>query len=124
MEKVEIPQEYREVLEALSAVYEEVDGCSFYRYIFPDNQRIWEQGGHYEKPNAVFLYKDERDEGKKRRLRRRIMFFDTWEQDYMEYVEQNPSTLCSGIAFRGRANTLENAQCMYALAIDLDGVGL
>ena len=125
MTKLEVPQEYGEVLEALSAVYDEVDGCSFYRYIFPDNQVRGEhkQGGRFEKPNAVFLYKDERDEGKKRRLRRRIMLSDTWEQDYMDYVEQNPSTLCSGVAFRGRANTLENAQCMYALAIDLDGVG-
>lgn len=122
---MEIPQDYSEVLEALSAVYEEVDGCSFYRYIFPDNQRQGEhtQGGRFEKPNAVFLYKDDRDEGKKRRLRRRIMLSDTWEQDYMDYVEQNPSTLCSGVAFRGRANTLEKAQCMYALAVDLDGVG-
>jgi hypothetical protein len=123
VEKLEIPQEYGEVLEALSAVYEEVDGCSFYRYIFPNNQRQGEQGGHFEKPNAVFLYRDERDEGTVRRLRRRIMLSDIWEQDYMDYVEQNPSTLCSGVAFRGKANTLENAQCMYALAIDLDGVG-
>lgn len=122
---MEIPQEYSEVLEVLSAVYEEVDGCSFYRYIFPDNQVTGEhkQGGRFEKPNAVFLYKDERDEGRKRRLRRRIMLSDTWEQDYMDYVEQNPSTLCSGVAFRGKANTLEKAQCMYALAVDLDGVG-
>lgn len=119
------PQEYVEVLEALSAVYDEIDGCFFYRYIFPDNQVRGEhkRGGHFEKPNAVFLYQDERDEGKKRRLRRRIMLSDTWEQDYMDYVEQNPSTLCSGVAFRGRANTLEKAQRMYALVIDLDGVG-
>ena len=79
VEQLEIPQEYSEVLEALGAVYEEVDGCSFYRYIFPDNQRQGEhkQGGRFEKPNAVFLYKDDRDEGKKRRLRRRIMLSDT-----------------------------------------------
>jgi hypothetical protein len=52
------------------------------------------------------------------------MLSDTWKDDYVNYVEQNPSTLCSGIAYRGRANNLENAQRMYALAIDLDGVGL
>ena len=52
------------------------------------------------------------------------MLSDTWKEDYINYVEQNPSTLCSGIAYRGRANNLENAQRMYALAIDLDGVGL
>lgn len=121
--KKDPPEEYVEVLEALSAVYDEVDGYSFYRYVFPDNQRYCEQSDSY-KPNAIFLYKDEQDVGTKRRLRRRIMFADTWESDYMDYVERNPSTLCSGIAFRGKANTLENAQRMYALGIDLDGVGL
>lgn len=123
MDKKEAPQEYMEVLEALSAVYDEVDGCSFYRFIFPDNQKQGELCGHYEKPNAIFLYKDEKDEGTKRRLSRRVMLADTWKEDYMNYVEQNIETLCSGIAYRGRANRLENAQRMYALAIDLDGVG-
>lgn len=120
----EPPQEYTEVLEVLNALYEEVDGYSFYNYIFPDNQKCGEFGIHYEKPNAIFLYTDEKDIGTKRRLRRRIMLSDTWEDDYINYVEQNPSTLCSGIAYRGRANNLENAQRMYALALDLDGVGL
>ena len=124
MAKKEPPQEYIEVLEVLNVLYDEVDGCSFYDYIFPDNQKQGEQCGHYEKPNAVYLYTDEKDNGTKRRLRRRIMLSDTWKEDYINYVEQNPSTLCSGIAYRGRANNLENAQRMYALAIDLDGVGL
>lgn len=124
-QKKDPPQEYLEVLEALNTVYDEVDGCSFYRYLFPDNQKQGEQSrnGSYE-PNAIFLYQDERDEGARRRLRRRLMLADTWENDYMDYVEQNLFTLCSGAAFRGRKNTLENAQRMYALAIDLDGVGL
>ena len=117
------PQEYIEVLDIMSVLYDEIDGLSFYRYIFPDNQKQGEQGIHFQQPNAVFLYKDEKDEGTKRRLRRRIMLSDKWEEDYMNYVEQNRETLCSGIAFRGRANKLDNAQRMYALAIDLDGVG-
>lgn len=124
MAKKEPPQEYIEVLEVLNVLYDEVDGYSFYDYIFPDNQKQGEQCGHYEKPNAVYLYTDEKDSGTRRRLRRRIMLSDTWKEDYINYVEQNPSTLCSGIAYRGRANNLENAQRMYALAIDLDGVGL
>ena len=124
MAKKEPPQEYIEVLEVLNVLYDEVDGCSFYDYIFPDNQKQGEQCSHYEKPNAVYLYTDEKDSGTRRRLRRRIMLSDTWKEDYINYVEQNPSTLCSGIAYRGRANNLENAQRMYALAIDLDGVGL
>lgn len=73
----EPPQEYIEVLEVLNTLYEEVDGYSFYKYIFPDNQKRGELGGHYEKPNAIFLYTDEKDSGTKRRLRRRIMLSDT-----------------------------------------------
>jgi hypothetical protein len=120
----EPPQEYIEVLEVLSTLYEEVDGYSFYNYIFPDNQKRGEFEGNYEKPNAIFLYTDDKDKGTKRRLRRRIMLSDTWKEDYINYVENNSSTLCSGITYRGRANNLENAQRMCALALDLDGVGL
>ena len=59
-----------------------------------------------------------------RSLRRRKMYNDTWEQDYMEFVEGNSLTLCSGLAYRRKENRLENAQRMYALIFDLDGVGL
>lgn len=45
------------------------------------------------------------------------MLKDTWEQDYMEYVEQNPLTLCSGLVYRRRANKLQNAQRMNALIL-------
>ena len=51
------------------------------------------------------------------------MLADTWEQDYMEYVEQNPLALCSGLTYRGRANRIQSAQRMNALVFDLDGVG-
>ena len=47
------------------------------------------------------------------------MLDDVWEQDYMEFVEQNPLTLCSGLAYRGMANKLKNAQRMNALIFDL-----
>ena len=49
MAKKEPPQEYIEVLEVLNVLYDEVDGCSFYDYIFPDNQKQGEQCGHYER---------------------------------------------------------------------------
>jgi hypothetical protein len=51
------------------------------------------------------------------------MLKDFWKNDYKEYVENNPMTLCSGLAYRGRANKLDKAQRMHALAFDLDGVG-
>ena len=59
MAKKEPPQEYIEVLEVLNVLYDEVDGCSFYDYIFPDNLKQGEQCGHYDKPNAVYLYTDD-----------------------------------------------------------------
>ena len=69
------------------------------------------------------LYREQTSDGFKR-MRRRIMFSDQWENDYMEFIEQNPLTLCSGLSYRGKSNKLEHAQRMNALIFDLDGVGL
>ena len=115
---------YREGLEYLSAQFSEVNGYDFYRDIFPDNEISGELHEDFSYPNAIYLYRDEADEGTERRLRRRIMLNDTWAQDYMNYVEANPMTLCSGLSYRGRANKLENAQRVNTLIFDLDGVGL
>ncbi len=114
---------YKEVEELLGFHYEEIEGEEFYKYIFPDNQDEGEMPGDYSKPNAIYLYKDPKDEGTERKLRRRIMLNDTWEEDYKEFVENNPMTLCSGLAYRGRVNRLEYAQQMNALVFDLDAVG-
>lgn len=114
---------YQELWQILGHLYDEMDGCAFYKYIFPDNEKLGEVHTDYSKPNAIYLYKDEQDEGTERRLRRRIMLDDTWEQDYMTYVEQNPLTLCSGLTYRHRVNRIQNAQRMNALIFDLDGVG-
>lgn len=120
---MKVPKEYSEVLEILQSQYEEIDGCSFYKYIFPDNEKQGELNTDFSKPNAIYLYEDEKDKGSKRTLRRRIMLSDVWEHDYMEYVEQNNLTLCSGLTYRSRANRFENAQRMNALILDIDGVG-
>ena len=114
---------YKEVEQLLSFHYREVEGLDFYKYIFPNNQDEGEMTGDYSKPNAVYLYEDERDKGTKRKLRRRIMLNDTWENDYKEYVEDNPMTLCSGLSYRGITNRLAHAQHMNALVFDLDSVG-
>ena len=78
----DIKANYREVEQLLSFHYEEVEGEEFYRYIFPNNQDQGELSGDYSKPNAVYLYKDPKDEGTDRQLRRRIMLNDTWGEDY------------------------------------------
>lgn len=114
---------YREQLAFLEGKYEEVDGLDFYKEIFPCNEVTGELHSDFSMPNAIYLYKDEKDAGTKRRLRRRIMLDDTWEEDYKKYVQDNPMTLCSGLTYRRRANKLENAQQMNALVFDLDDVG-
>ena len=116
-------ENYRECFEYLSAQYQQVGGYEFYRELFPDNENAGEQHTDYSHPNAIYLYRDEADQDQEK-LRRRVMLNDTWEQDYMDYVEQNPMTLCSGLVYRRKANKLENAQRINALIFDLDGVGL
>lgn len=115
---------YEEQINFLSNQFEEINGYDFYRYIFPNNENKGELKSDFSKPNAVYLYRDEKDEGTRRRLRRRVMLNDTWEEDYMSYVEGNTSTLCGGLSYRGRSNRLEKAQSMNALIFDLDGVAL
>ena len=115
---------YRDMVFYLEKDYQEVEGKDFYMDIFPDNQNQGELSGDYSKPNAVYLYRDPEDEGTDRKLRRRIMLNDTWEDDYKKYVKDNPMTLCSGLTYRGRANKLAKAQRMNALVFDLDSVGV
>jgi len=114
---------YSEQIDYLSNQYDEIDGYDFYRLVFPNNENLGELNTDFSKPNAVYLYTDEKDKYSERTLRRRIMLNDTWEDDYMEYVECNPQAFCSGLAYRGRTNKTVHAQHMNALVFDLDGVG-
>ena len=50
------------------------------------------------------------------------MLNDTFEDDYMNYIECNKA-LCSGLTYRGRTNKLIHAQRMNALIFDLDNLG-
>lgn len=117
-------ENYLEQLSFLEGTYEEIFGYDFYRFIFPSNENEGELHTDFSLPNAIYLYKDEKDEGTKRTLRRRIMLNDTWEHDYKNYVERNACALCGGLSYRRRSNRIQNAQKMNALIIDLDGVGL
>lgn len=115
-------QDYLDCYDFMCAQFPEVGGYEFYREIFPDNENAGEMHTDFSHPNAIYLYRDDQAKGKK--IRRRIMLNDQWEQDYMDYVEGNSLTLCSGLVYRRRANKLENAQRMNALIFDLDGVGI
>lgn len=110
--------DYDIVCRFLSSQYEKVNGYDFYRDIFPNNENEGELNTDFRKPNAIYLYQDEN-----KKMKRRVMLNDTWEDDYMNYIECNPMTLCGGLSYRGRTNKLENAQRMNALIFDLDGVG-
>lgn len=112
--------DYFEVYNYLSNNFIQVNGDDFYKSIFPNNENEGEFNIDYSKPNAIYLYQDI-DTGK---MRRRIMLNDTWKDDYMNYIERNPMTLCSGLSYRGRTNKLEHAQHMNALIFDIDGVGI
>ena len=114
-------ENYRDCYNYLSANYPIVGGYEFYKELFPDNENEGERHTDYSHPNAVYLYRDENSPEKK--LCRRKMLNDTWEQDYMDYVEGNGLTLCSGLVYRRKENRLENAQRMNALIFDFDGVG-
>lgn len=115
-------ENYRQAYEYLSAQFPEVGGYEFYNELFPDNENAGDCYKDYSHPNAVYLYRGEKDG--KEKMRRRIMLNDQWEHDYIDYVEGNSLTLCSGLTYRGMANKLKNAQRMHALVFDLDGVGL
>lgn len=114
---------FHECLVVMENLYDSINGEDFYRFIFPNNENAGEIHTDFSHPNAIYLYQDEKDLGTERRLRRRIMLNDTWEADYMDYVEENPMTLCSGLTYHSRSNKLEYAQTMNALIFDLDGVG-
>ncbi len=116
---------YDEIVSMLEAQYEEVDGYSFYKEIFPDNENSGEKHRDFSHPNAIYLFRNMNyeDSDKQPRMHRRVMLNDTWENDYMEYVEKSPCCLCGGLAYRTNVNQLNNAQKMYAMIFDLDGVG-
>ena len=118
-----ITENFSSCYDMLSSMYEEVDGEDFYSFIFPDNENEGDTYQDFSHPSALYLYRDPADVGTKRRLRRRVMYKDTWSDDYVTYVEANEMTLCSGLAYRGKVNKLDNAQNMNALIFDIDGVG-
>lgn len=112
-------QNFREVYEFMSSRFEKVNGEDFYREIFPNNENSSERHNDFSHPNAVYYYLDE--ESKK--LFRNVMYNDTWSQNYIDFVECNPMTLCGGLSYRRNKNKLEYAQKMNALIFDIDDVG-
>lgn len=119
VETGKITQNYFDGLDFLSANYDEINGYDFYLDIFPDNADSGMSYDDFSHPSAIFYHQGEDGE-----LHRHKMCKDTWENDYIEYIEENPMTLCGGLTYRGIANKLDYAQRMHALIFDLDNVGL
>lgn len=112
--------DYKACYEFLSKLYPTVDGLSFYREIFPDNEDSGDFDGEYYVPNAIYLHENKENPKYKKR---RIMLNDTWESDYETHVKGSSLAICGGLTYMGRANTLDNARTMNALIFDLDSVG-
>lgn len=112
--------DYKSCLEYISGLYPEVDGLTFYRELFPDNEDSECFDSDEYIPNAIYLHEAMDDKNKKKR---RIMLNDTWESDYETYVKGNGMAICSGLTYIGRSNTLERARTMNAMIFDLDAVG-
>ena len=110
---------YVDCFEYLSERFSQVGGKEFYSELFPDNEVFGELYDDFSHPNAIYLYYD----SEKKKMRRRIMLSDQWEDDYESCVKGNSMTLCSGLTYRRRENKLGNAQRMNALIFDIDGVG-
>lgn len=115
---VNVKENYSVLIDFLSSRYEQVNGYDYYRFIFPDNENVGEPDADVYKPNAIYVWQNQNTKKRKKR----IMFNDTWEKDYMEFVEGGYA-VCGGLSYRGKDNTLENAQFCRALMFDLDEVG-
>ena len=110
---------YAEMTEFLSAQFEQINGFDYYLDIFPNNEKQGDMHTDFSHPNAIFVYKDD-SLGKKRT---KVMFNDTWEDDYLELIECQESAICGGLSYRGKRNLLEKAQRLHAFMFDLDEVG-
>lgn len=124
MNIIDCQEQYYNNLSVLSNKYDSVNGYDFYMDIFPNNECTGELNTDFSKPNAIYLYTDEVADNENAVYSRRIMLKDTFENDYVQYIECNTSTLCSGLAYRSKTNKLQNAQQMNALIFDIDNVGL
>ncbi|MGL4874007.1 MAG: hypothetical protein ACRC30_05080 [Clostridium sp.] len=101
--------------------YKELEPIKFYRMIFSIGEL--QEKNKYEKGKyngvVVEVTKDKKINGEEKILRHTIT--DDLEK-IKEITERDNFCLMSPISYVGKARKSENARCLYALAIDLDGV--
>lgn len=115
----DVKENYDQCLTMMYSLFSEVHGHTFYSELFPSCERSDEFHSDYSHPNAIYYYQDISGD-----LRRRVMYSDTFDDDYFGYIHDNPMTLCSGLTYFGCANKLKNARDMHALIFDIDGVSV
>lgn len=121
-----VMQDYNDNLAYLSRQDDchRVHGMEFYQQVFGECQRYGEPSAPGEfTSNPIFQY-TKRKRTDENLLVTRIMFEDTWPNDYKVFIDRNPGTLCSGLSYLGRRNTLDKARQLHAFIFDLDSVGV
>ncbi|WP_297522389.1 hypothetical protein [uncultured Clostridium sp.] len=107
--------------EYLRGLFKELEPIEFYRNIFKKEKL--QQKEIYEKRKyngiAVEVTKEKKFNGEERILRHTIT--DDLEK-IKEITKRDNFCLMSPISYIGKARKSENARCLYALAIDLDGI--
>lgn len=118
----EMRELYREKQAHLQEFLEPVEPFEFYREIFPEGS--FERKGCYEdvKGNGIALkILSERYENGRVKTQR-VVLTDGFEQ--LESLLGSEFTILSPVSYFGRARTGKNARYLYAMAFDLDGVGM
>lgn len=113
---------YLEKQAHLQEFLEPVEPFEFYREIFPEGS--FERKGCYEdvKGNGIALkILSERYENGRVKTQR-VVLTDGFEQ--LESLLGSEFTILSPVSYFGRSRTGKNARYLYAMAFDLDGVGM
>lgn len=83
----------------------------------PGSDKVDYSGYRMWRYNPVIFYK----EGKKKNRHRLLLKED---EDTMSFLENRDFAIMSPVTYVGRTNSYRNARFLYAIAIDLDGVGV
>lgn len=110
---------YREKNEYLGNVLEAVSPIEFYRELFPEGS--FERRGRYddERGNGIGLIIN--TDGAERRATRLIVFD---ELDELKQLQKSKFAILAPVSYFGQRRTGRNAHLLYAMAFDLDGVGM
>ena len=97
-----------------------IDPQDFYMELFNDGVDLQSRSGDHDgKANVIVVSKENHGMGKEKRY---TIHADNRFQDIVD-IPEDEFAFMSPISYFGKNRTLKNARFMYALVIDLDGVG-